>query len=42
MYGVLSQYEISDGRRTETVKLDKDAYENLSRVDISVGLRFNK
>jgi hypothetical protein len=42
MQGVLSEYEISNGQQTQTIELEKDEYENLSRIDISVGLRFNK
>lgn len=42
MVGTLTQVEISDGSRTETVKFDKENYENLSRIDLSIGLRFNK
>jgi hypothetical protein len=40
--GTLSQYDQSIGNHTETVKLEKDNYENLSRIDLSIGLRFNK
>lgn len=40
--GSLSKYKQDDGISVETVNLDKDNYENLSRIDFSVGLRFNK
>ncbi|WP_181307350.1 hypothetical protein [Rufibacter sp. XAAS-G3-1] len=39
--GVLKEYEVSDGRSTQTVTLDEDSYENLARIDLSIGLRFN-
>jgi hypothetical protein len=42
MQGVLSRLKVSDGQQTQTIELEKDEYENLSRIDISVGLRFNK
>ncbi len=42
MVGTLTQVEISDGSRTETIKFDKENFENLSRIDLSIGLRFNK
>lgn len=42
MIGTLTQYDLSDGVNTETVKLEKDNYESLSRIDLSIGLRFNK
>jgi len=40
--GALSQFDVSDGITTKTVKLEKDSYESLSRIDLSIGLRFNK
>jgi len=40
--GTLTRYELSDGASTQTVKLDKENYESLSRIDLSIGLRFNK
>ncbi|MDR1347133.1 MAG: autotransporter outer membrane beta-barrel domain-containing protein [Prevotellaceae bacterium] len=40
--GSLNQFKLTDGNRTETIKLEKDKYENLSRIDLSIGLRFNK
>ncbi len=42
MVGSLTQYDRFDGINTETVKLGKGSYENLSRIDLSIGLRFNK
>ncbi len=42
MIGILTQYELSDGVNTQTVELEKDNYESLSRLDLSIGLRFNK
>ncbi len=39
--GVLTKYDWSDGTTTQTIKLEKDEYENL-RIDLSIGLRFNK
>jgi hypothetical protein len=42
MIGTLTQYDISDGTTTKTVKLEKNNYESLSRIDLSIGLRFNK
>lgn len=40
--GVLTKYDWSDGTTTQTIKLEKDEYENLNRIDLSIGLRFNK
>lgn len=41
--GSLSQYKITNGYRTETIKIeDSKNYENLNRFDFSVGLRLNK
>lgn len=40
--GALAQYEYSDINGTKTIKLEQDNYEGLARVDLSVGLRFNK
>jgi hypothetical protein len=37
--GTLTQYEMTSGYSTQTVKLDKNSYESLSRLDFSVGLR---
>lgn len=41
LMGTLMEYELSDGLTTETIKLDKDGYESLSRIDLSLGLRYN-
>lgn len=38
--GILTQYELSQGKVTETVKLEIGNYETLNRVFISAGLRF--
>ncbi|RNI23670.1 hypothetical protein [Rufibacter latericius] len=38
--GVLKEYELSNGLSTQTVKLNEESYENLARIDLSVGLRF--
>lgn len=40
--GFLARYSISDGKTTETVVLGKNEYEGLSRIDFSIGLRFQK
>ncbi|MDR2065484.1 MAG: hypothetical protein LBP85_07250 [Prevotellaceae bacterium] len=40
--GSLNQFKSTDGNRTETIKLENGKYENLSRMDLSIGLRFNK
>ncbi len=42
LLGVLREYEFSDNVKTETIKLKESSYENLSRIDLSIGLRFNK
>jgi hypothetical protein len=42
MLGTLTKYDLSDGVHTKTVKLKKENYEDLSRIDLSIGLRFNK
>lgn len=42
MIGTLTQYDLSDGVHTEKVKLEKDKYESLSRIDLSIGLRIIK
>jgi hypothetical protein len=39
--GTLTQVTIFDGKTTEKQKLDKNQQENLSRIDLSIGLRFN-
>jgi hypothetical protein len=40
--GTLTEYELSDASKIQTIKLDKNNYESLSRIDLSIGLRFNK
>jgi len=40
--GTMDKYNLSNGGQTETIKLEKGKYENLSRIDFSVGLRFNR
>lgn len=40
--GTLFRYDWYDGLKTETIKLEKDEYESLNRIDLSVGLRFGK
>ncbi len=40
--GTLTQYKLSDGITTEKIELEKDNYESLSRIDLSIGLRFIK
>ena len=39
--GTLTSLKIYDGYTTEKVKLEKDYYENLSHISLSVGFRFN-
>ena len=41
LMGTVMEYELSDGIKSETIKLDKDSYESLSRIDLSIGLRYN-
>jgi len=40
--GTLFQYDLNDGKTTERIKLEQGEYEGLSRIDLSIGLRFNK
>lgn len=40
LLGTLSEYKVSNGINTERIQLEKDKYESLSRIDISVGLRY--
>jgi hypothetical protein len=40
--GLLSEYKRSNGTYTQVIELDKDTRENLSRIALSVGLRFGK
>lgn len=37
--GALSKYKISNGLSAQTIELDKDSYEGLSRIDFSIGIR---
>lgn len=37
--GTLTQYQISDGNTTMKVELEESAYESLTRIDLSIGLR---
>lgn len=37
--GSLSEIEISDGSNSQTIKFDKDNYENIGRIDFTVGFR---
>ena len=39
-YSVLGKVKISDGFSSETIKLEKQNRENLSKIDISFGIRF--
>jgi hypothetical protein len=41
LMGTLTQYEVTQGMDVETVKLEKDNYESLSRLDVSMGLRIS-
>lgn len=40
--GTLNQYNYNDGIQTKVVKLEKDKFENISRIDLSIALRWNK
>jgi len=40
--GTLNQYNYNDSKQSKTIKLDKDNLESISRIDLSVGLRWNK
>ncbi|MGQ1891793.1 hypothetical protein ACT29H_15235 [Thermophagus sp. OGC60D27] len=40
--GTLIEYDWDDGIKKETIELEKGEYESLTRIDFSVGLRFNK
>lgn len=42
LIGLLTEYDISDGRITQTISLEKEEYESLNRIDFSVGIRFTK
>ena len=39
-YSSIRKMKITDGSNTMTMDLDKEDYENLSRLDLSVGIRF--
>jgi len=39
-YSILRKVKITDGTNTQTIDLDKETYENLSRLDLSIGIRF--
>jgi hypothetical protein len=41
MNGTLTQYKLSDGIHTDNIKLEKDNYESLARIDLTIGIRFN-
>ncbi len=40
--GSLTEYNINNGTNTQKVELDEESYENLTRIDLSVGLRLYK
>lgn len=40
--GTLTKFNVNDGTTTKTIELEKDQYESLNRLDISVGLIFHK
>jgi hypothetical protein len=40
--GTLNQYKFDDGNNSRTINLDKNSLESISRIDLSVGLRWNK
>ncbi len=39
--GVLKEYEVDDGTYRVIYELDTEDYDNLSRIDLSVGLRID-
>lgn len=39
--GTLTQYEMKMGSQTQTIKLEKENYENFGRLDFSAGFRLN-
>lgn len=39
-YSMLRKVKITDGTNTQTLDLDKETYENLSRLELSIGIRF--
>jgi hypothetical protein len=40
--GSLQEYELTHGGHTQTIKLENDKKESLSRIDFSLGLRFTR
>lgn len=40
--GVMTEYELSDGITSNNIELDKENYESLNHLNLSVGLRFLK
>jgi hypothetical protein len=40
LFSSIRKVEFSNGLRTSEIKLEKDKYKNLSRLDLSVGIRF--
>ena len=39
--GVLTKLDVDNGKTVETIELEEDEYENLKRIDFSIGIRFN-
>lgn len=39
-YSMLRKVKITDGSNSQTIDLDKEDYENLSRLELSIGIRF--
>jgi hypothetical protein len=39
-YSTIRKFKMTDGTNTVTIELDKDNYENLSRIELSFGIRF--
>ena len=40
--GNLYKIKVNDGYQTQSIKLDKGEYESLSRLELSIGLKFGK
>jgi hypothetical protein len=40
--GTLTKYKLTKGSYSQTIKPNKDNYESLNHIDVSLGLRFNK
>ncbi len=40
--GNLFKYKVDDGTTVQTIKLEKDEYQSLSRIDLTIGLVFGK